>query len=396
LLVARFVGAVLSPPRGRPAHRMRVDSPKRIVVFCLPGIGDAILYTPALALLREAFPHAHITAVTMFRGAADVLHASPHLDEVDCFDFFRAGFWRGVRKIWALRRREFDLSILGFPANRFEYNVVNALVGRHWRAGHRYHRQRWRSLSFLNNIVVDETGTRHNVEENLELVRTICRRLGAPVPTAAPQLAAPLTGDDRRHGDRMLAERGVDGDGNDVLIGLHTYSSTFKNMHRKCWPREHFVELIRRLGEALPRARFLLFSGPSDRAVNAYIVAHTDARVSVIDEPNIRHALGALRHCRIFVSNDSALMHLAGALGVPVVALFGPTDPRRLHPWAAPHVIVRRDLPCMPCFEYSSRPLRCDAGGTYACLRDLTVDEVFGASHGLLAHLAEGSATATA
>ena len=105
----------------------------------------------------------------------------------------------------------------------------------------------------------------------------------------------------------------------------------------------------------------------------------------MIAETSLRRALGVLTHCRVFVSNDSAIMHLAGALGVPVVALFGPTDWRRLHPWAAPHTIVRATLPCMPCFYYSSRPLRCAAGLDYACMRDLAVDDVLGAVRRVLA-----------
>ena len=78
--------------------------PRRIIVFCLPGIGDAILFTPALALLRRAFPQTHITALTMFRGSADVLQANLHLDEVRSFDFFNAGVVSSLRYVWRLRR----------------------------------------------------------------------------------------------------------------------------------------------------------------------------------------------------------------------------------------------------------------------------------------------------
>jgi ADP-heptose:LPS heptosyltransferase len=78
-------------------------------------------------------------------------------------------------------------------------------------------------------------------------------------------------------------------------------------------------------------------------------------------------------------------MHLAAALGVPVVALFGPTDWRRLRPWGVVHRIVRRELACMPCFRYSSRPLRCEANLDYACMRELSVDAVFAATESLLA-----------
>jgi heptosyltransferase-2 len=353
---------------------MRTRLPRRILVFCLPGIGDAILSTPALALLRRAFPDAHITALTMFRGAADVLETNPNLDEVRWFDFFNAGIRESIRYLWRLRRERFDLSMLGFPANRIEYNLVNAFVGRRWRAGHGYQHQRGRNLGFLNNIRVRESGDSHNVEENLALARAICRHLGVPIPVVDTRLTLRLTADDVRQADRLLAERGIAGD--ELLIGFHTYSSTFKNMHRKCWDQANFARLIRRIVEMHPRARPLLFSGPSDTAVTEYIVRETEGRALVIAESNLRWALGVLQRCCVFVSNDSAIMHLAGTLGVPVVALFGPTSSRRLYPWAAPHTIVQRELPCMPCFYYSSRPLRCAAHTDFACMREITVDEV--------------------
>ena len=67
------------------------------------------------------------------------------------------------------------------------------------------------------------------------------------------------------------------------------------------------------------------------------------------------------------------------------MALFGPTNWRRLHPWSNNHVIIRKQLPCMPCFYYSSRPLRCLAGIDYACMREISVDEVFTTVQNLLA-----------
>src|SRR5262249_41184847 len=147
----------------RPRRRAVVSArcmpgrlPRRIVIFCLPGIGDAMLFTPALALLRRAFPDAHITVVTMFRGTADILETNPALEEVRCFDFFNANTWQGLRYVRGLRREHFDLSVMPFPANRLEYNVVNAFAGRRWRAGHRYQHQTWRNLWFLNNIAVQE------------------------------------------------------------------------------------------------------------------------------------------------------------------------------------------------------------------------------------------------
>jgi heptosyltransferase-2 len=353
---------------------MKSTLPKKIIVFCLPGIGDAILFTPALAMLRRSLPDARITVMTMFRGTAQILETNPDVDEVRWFDFFNSGRWRGISHVWSLRRERFDLSIMPFPANRREYNIVNRLVGRRWRAGHRYRHQSLQNLWFLNNIVATEDGTRHNVEENIALVTAICRRLRIEPVTAGTELKVVLTGDDERHAGDFLRNAGVTED--DEVIGFHTYSSMFKNMHRKCWDKDNFVSLIRRLGRDRTTARFLIFSGPSDEAVNQDIMRQCGDRVSLVREPNLRHALAILKRCRAFVSNDSAIMHLASALRVPVVALFGPTDWRRLHPWSGDYRVIRRELPCSPCFYYSSRPLRCVAGIDYACMKEITVDEV--------------------
>jgi ADP-heptose:LPS heptosyltransferase len=365
---------------------MQPSPPRRIIVFCLPGIGDAVLFTPALGLLRRSFPEAHITVMTMFRGSADILATNPDLTEVRHFDFFNAPARESLCCLWQLWRERYDLSIMSFPSNRFEYNCVNWFIGRRWRAAHRYDHQSWRNLWFLNNIVAREDGHRHNVEENLHLIRTIVARIGVPATAPEPSadraacirqlpLKLVLPDEDRTYGNAFLAERGVGPD--TLLFGFHTWSSTYKNMTRKCWDKDNFVALIQRLGSAHPAARFLIFSGPADEAVNQYIMQHVDGRVLLVREPNLRHALAILRHCRVFISNDSAVMHLAAALGVPVVALFGPTNWNRLHPWSDNYTVIHKSLPCMPCFYYSSRPLRCVAGIDYACLREISVDEVF-------------------
>lgn len=358
---------------------MQPSLPRRIIVFCLPGIGDAIMFTPALTLLRRAYPSAHIAVTTMFHGTAEILQGNPDLNEVHHFDFFNSPKLKSLRYLLQLRRDNYDLSIMCFPSNRFEYNCANRFVTRRWSAAHRYNRQSWRNGWFLNNIVVGEAGTLHNVEENLHLVREIIRRVGseAPVSDDVPELKIIIPPAENEYAEKFLAGHGVRGD--QWLIGFHTYSSTFKNMHRKCWDKENFARLIGRLSEVYPTAKFLLFSGPHDEEVTAHIQSRVDGRVIPVRECNLRHAAAIMRRCRLFISNDSGPMHLAAAMQVPIVALFGPTDSRRLHPWTKQHTIVRHDLPCSPCFYYSSRPLRCVAGIDYACMRDISVDEVFAA-----------------
>jgi heptosyltransferase-2 len=365
---------------------MQPVSPRRILVFCLPGIGDAILFTPALSLLRQLFPQAHIAVMTMFHGTADILATNPDLDEVHHFDFFNAPKLESIRRLWQLRRDGYDLSIMAFPSNRLEYNWVNWFVGRRWAAAHRYTHQSWRNCWFVNNITVREDGHLHNVEENLRLIRAIADRVGVTVPDLPAErpalmqqspLKLLLSDEARQYADSFFAKHGLDA--NSLLFGFHTWSSTFKNMTCKCWDKDNFVALIRRLSATHPDAHFLVFSGPADTASSEYIAKHGGDRVLLVQERNLGHAVALQARCRVFITNDSGIMHLAAAVGVPVVALFGPTDWRRLHPWTPQHVVVRQNLPCMPCFYYSSRPLRCVAGVNYACMREISVETVYAA-----------------
>jgi heptosyltransferase II len=361
---------------------MRGNLLNKIVVFCLPGIGDAIQFTPALAELRRAFPQAQITVITMFQGTSDILSLNPNVNEVRCFDFFKASRRDGLRFIWGLRRERFDLSIMTFPTNRLEYNVVNRLVGRSWRAGYRYAHQSWENLWFLNNICVNEDPSRHNVEENLMLIRAVCERFGVvrsgAVKAQELKLSLTLSDEDEEYAREFLARNNLDPAR--MILGCHTYSSTFKNMHRKCWDKDNFVSLLRKTLDSDSMASVLIFSGPSDENVNRYIVEKLNSpRVVMVREGNLRRAAAVLKHCQVFVSNDSGLLHVAAACGVPVVGLYGPTNWQRLHPWTDRHTIVRASLPCMPCFYYSSRPLRCVANLDYACMREIPVEEVYNA-----------------
>jgi ADP-heptose:LPS heptosyltransferase len=90
----------------------------------------------------------------------------------------------------------------------------------------------------------------------------------------------------------------------------------------------------------------------------------------------VRQAAALMKKCSLFISNDSGPMHMAAAVGVPTVAIFGPTNPVWVKPWGVKHRIVRLGLPCSPCFRYSPAPLKCAAHIDFACLKDIDVDQV--------------------
>src|SRR5206468_8748575 len=106
----------------------------------------------------------------------------------------------------------------------------------------------------------------------------------------------------------------------------------------------------------------------------------------VVETVNILQTLALMEKCRLFVSNDTALMHLASALNIPTVAVFAYTNYRELHPWMSPYLVVRKELDCSPCFFNSPRVVKCIWKGEdeFKCIKTITVSEVFSAAEKLI------------
>jgi heptosyltransferase-2 len=92
-----------------------------------------------------------------------------------------------------------------------------------------------------------------------------------------------------------------------------------------------------------------------------------------------------MNSCGVFITNDSSQMHIAAALGLKVIAIIGPTNPRYIHPWKTEHKIITLNLDCAPCFFYSPSPLICSRNDLqFKCIKELTVEMVFTAAGQIL------------
>ena len=134
----------------------------KILLIALSGIGDALMFTPALKLLRTEVPVAQIDALVMYKGAAEVLKENPNIKNIHHFDFLKAGKSKSLRYLFKLRG-EYDSSINVYPSNRKEYNLISYLIGAKKRASVIYKRNDKQNLGYLNNIRVFENDETHNV-----------------------------------------------------------------------------------------------------------------------------------------------------------------------------------------------------------------------------------------
>lgn len=346
----------------------------KILVMLLPGVGDGLLFTPALELLRKQCAEAEITGLVMFKATYEVFDANPNLDRLIYWDFLKQGLIRSVKFVLRLRKEKFDVSIIAYPANRAEYNLISFLIGAKLRIAHRYDHRFFRSLGFLNTRLMQEDNQLHNVEEDVRLLRF----LGIEAKSwGKPKIY--LGEVEREFARKWLKDRRLE-DG--LLIGIHAGCAEFKNMARKRWEKEKFSELGRRLIEEYD-AKILIFGGGNEEELKEYIAREMGEGAYLVSGTTMKETASLIEKCTIFVSNDSGVTHTSAALEVPCVTIFGPTNSTWVHPYRVEHIIVRKTLPCSPCFYYSVKPLKCEFGD-YRCITRITVDEVYDAASTLL------------
>src|SRR4029079_16877773 len=134
----------------------------------------------------------------------------------------------------------------------------------------------------------------------------------------------------------------------------------------KRWPVEHFAELIRRLSQTSPDFRFAIMGGNADRELGAVVAAADPGRcLDLTGKISLPEMIEWIRLSELMISNDTGPMHVAAALGKPVLAIFGPTEPRRTGPYGQLQNVVRIDLPCAPCLKstcHYTKPMECLRG----------------------------------
>ncbi|HEY6951222.1 MAG TPA: lipopolysaccharide heptosyltransferase II [Bacteroidota bacterium] len=343
----------------------------KVLIVALSGIGDALMFSPALALLRQRYPDAQVDLLSMFKGVKELYDRNPDVHEVMHWDFLHRSPLSSLLFLLRLRRNGYDATISVYPQNRWPYNLICFLIGAQQRLGHDYDHVNRRSLNFLNNRRIREQRDRHNVEENAKLVEM----LGVRLPPDLPPLRIELTPADNAGALEWLRSQHLDEDR--VLVGFHAGSALFKKHIRKRWASEKFSALGRLLMKQ-QRAAILLFGGPEEYALNEHINQEMGGEGYVVKVPSLSTGAALIARCSVMVCNDAGLMHVASALHVPVVSVFAYTNPTWLYPWKTAHRVVRRELECSPCFYYSPRSVHCVwKEDRFRCITHIEVDEVW-------------------
>jgi lipopolysaccharide heptosyltransferase II len=343
----------------------------KILIIALSGIGDALMFTPALKLLRNSLPDAEIDALVMYRGAKEIFESNPNLNETIHFNFLEEGSVKSLKFLLQLRNK-YNATINVYPSNRKEYNLISFFIGAKQRAGIVYLRTHNSNLGFLNNIRVLENDTVHNVVTNIKM----CEALVGKKFKEEPPLEYPIAEKDIKYDDKYLSDLQILK--NELVIGFHPGCATLKNHIKRRWEPEKFAELAKKL-IANHSARILIFGGPDEKELKEQISSLINSdKVIVVNAESITKSTAILKRCNLFITNDSSQMHIAAALGLKVIAIIGPTNQKYIYPWKTEHQIVSLNLDCAPCFFYSPKPLICNRTDVkFKCIKELTVDMVY-------------------
>ena len=362
-----------------------------ILVVKLATIGDLLLATPALRALRETYPQARIDLLVT-PASAGLLDAWEVIDRVIVLDKYLFDYpqqflkhpanLKRLQPLWRdLRDGNYDAVVLMHHLTlffgRLKHQLLMRATGARWRVG-LDNGHGW----FLNARVADDGfGAMHEAEYNLALAGAV----GAS--TDNKRLALPISDEEHRQAREL-----VFGEPENVarpIIAMHPGSGGYSTARR--WPPERFAQLADTLYHDTG-GQLLLVGGLEEAALHSQILGMMQSAMparSLTGKGSIKVTAAALELADLFIGNDAGPMHLAAAVGTPTVAIFGLSNSQAWGPYTGGvagkrAIVIKLDLPCMPCF-YSGHLLGTPEGcATRDCLAMLGVDPVAVAARRLL------------
>jgi heptosyltransferase-2 len=343
------------------------ERPAKIFVRAPNWVGDAVMATPALAHLRRQAPDVHVTLMAR-PWVAPIYEHNPDINELWIQDDASMGqFMAAVRRV---RRERFDVGI-ALP------NSLRAALLLNW--GHV--RRRYGYLSSVGHDMMLNCGLplpprdceEHQVYYYLGILRNLC-----PAASKAPDQRLFAGELEREEVARLL--RGLGLDMGQRLIGLAPGSI---NSVAKRWPAERFAEVADRLPGEM-RAVGLLLGSDREKSILDDVQAHCRGQVhNLAGKINLGQSIALMESLMGLVTNDAGLMHVAAAMHVPTVAIFGPTEWNVTYPFSPLAQVVRKEgVECAPCMLRE-----CPVQG-HPCMTGVTIDMVMAALGNMIAKAA--------
>ena len=324
---------------------------KNVLIFAQKRMGDTVASIPTLRAIRWSLPQSRIF-ICIPPYIKDIVERIENLDEIIEIDSGESLLKR-AKKIRQYSDSRYDLAI----DLTCDYTLEAALLSFLSRAKFRVGYDTFGRGFLFNRSIPHRNRSVHMIEELLGIVKSI--NIGTDDKTLKITASAPAL---KKVSQFLLDQKIREGD---WLVGIHP--GGFYPTQR--WFPERFAQLadevIRRL-----QVKVVLLGGPREKKTIEFISENMENQAVIFAQHSIAELMALIQSCRLLICNNSGPLHLATALGTPTVSIMGPTLPTRWWPHGEGHVVLRKDLSCMPCNEGI-----CEQK-TIECLALITMEEV--------------------
>jgi lipopolysaccharide heptosyltransferase II len=344
---------------------MEVMKAERILITRTDRLGDVVLSTPVIRFLRKKYPTAHI-AMMVRPYTSDIVINNPDLNEVILYDKYheQRGLWKSIKFALALRKKRFDVGIALHPTNRV--HLMLFFAGVPIRIGYDKNLGKLLTKRVLH---AKQKGLMHEADYNFNLLK----EAGFDVSGADHHPYMNTGDDEKKLVDVVLADQGV---GRDVIV-LHAGASC----PSKRWSPERFAKVADSLAGDFG-CDIVLVGGSDAEKYNSLVAENMDMKVfDLTDMLRVGELAELLKRSKLLISNDSGPVHVATAVGTPVVCVFGRSDPglspKRWGPLGEKDIVLHKNVGCRECLAHNCQK-------DFACLKAITADEVITAAKQIL------------
>jgi ADP-heptose:LPS heptosyltransferase len=335
---------------------VQIDKNKisKILIIKFGGIGDLLLTTPVLPNLREAFPNAMINYLTM-NNSRDILIDNRYINRVITYEPEEDGSLFLIRKI---RKQKYDLIIDLFC------NPRTALITYLSRAKYRFGYE-FKGRKYAYNIMTKGRGGEiHNVEFNLDSLR----RLEIPIKSKYINLSFNVVHEE--FADKFYSDNNLTGNSVGICATGGWESKKYKI--------KDYVDIINSIYQK-HNVNFILFWGSEQEKQDCYFIRdNSKPKCILIPESPLKYMAAILKKCKAVISNDSGPLHIAVAVGTPVLGIYGPTNPFLQGPFGDKNLsVVNEKLDCLAC-----NLLNCSIGNV--CMTELSKDKILNTFENLI------------
>ena len=339
------------------------ESVKNILVIKFFGLGSILLSTPALQLLRSTYPSARLTFLTFGRNR-EILERISSVDSILTIESssFSEFFLTTYRTLHSLRKAKFDL-VFDFEFFSKFSTLLSGITGAPYRVGFDLPVQ-WRKKIVTHSVPL--TKEKHVTQAFVDQVFTLSK----PVPI--PDLQHPLV----HQNDVTSLKNKLTLNGQGIIVINVNAGETF--LERR-WQPDHYAALLKRLQNVYPDFSYYFTGLQHERPYIQSIIDATASKSNCYNtagELLLGELIALFKQSLVVISNDSAPLHIAAALRVPSIGLYGPESPKFYGPVGTQTITIYKSISCSPCMNiYDAKSFTCPYNAK--CMQEISVEEVF-------------------